>query len=109
LNVSSGISNSTSYKIRKKVKLYVHLSIKIIKYKSKNTFLIILSSSSICNGGFRKVSKVSHMVGKRFLRSEYDFSGNDILINIKPILKNVLTPTINRGNKIGFRKNSKII
>ncbi|KAE9528098.1 hypothetical protein AGLY_012520, partial [Aphis glycines] len=38
------------------------------------TFLIILSSSSICNGGFRKASKVSHMVGKRFLRSEYDFS-----------------------------------
>lgn len=33
------------------------------------------------------------MVGKRFLRLEYDFSCKDILINIKPILNNVLTPT----------------
>lgn len=87
-----------------KEKWYIHLSIKIIKYNFKNTFLIILSSSSICNGGFRKASKVSHIVGKRFLRSEYDFSGNDILIIIKPILKNVLTPTINREHKIEFRE-----
>lgn len=49
------------------------------------------------------------MVGKRFLRSEYDFSGNDILIIIKPILKNVLTPTINKGYKIEFGKEFKII
>lgn len=44
------------------------------------------------------------MVGKRFLRSEYDFSGNDILIIIKPILKNVLMPKINKENKIKFKR-----
>lgn len=60
----------------------------------QNTFLIILSSSNKCNGGFLKASRVSHIVGNRFLRPEYDFSCNDTLINIKPILKSVLTPTL---------------